>query len=235
MSAYKTILLVLLLASLPIVSRSQEAGRVEARSLWFPEAHKDVRHLVFTPSTYEDEDERLWPLIVGLHGTAGNPEQVMEFQRIQELAERYGYLVVCPHASGRGELAHRYVLQVLADTEKRYRIDPKRIFLLGFSRGGGGVWELGAAHPERWAALAPISPATPSNPSPLEHMRGLPIVVVIGDQDRAVSLHAVRRWAKRMSELGMTHRYIELPGMGHDLSSVNFLPLVFAFFNKPEI
>lgn len=206
--------------------------RVETRSLYVSEARKYVRHLVFAPSTYTADGQRCWPLIVGLHGTAGDPEQVMGFQRLMELAERYGYLVVCPYSSGVGELHQRYVLQVLADTQGHYQVDPERIFLMGFSRGGAGVWGLGASHPELWAGLAPISPATRSDPAPLERMRDLPIIVVIGDQDKAVSVRAVRRWVRHMGERDMVHQFVELPGVAHDLSKVNFLPLVFEFFER---
>lgn len=200
--------------------------------MYVPGARKQVRHLVFVPSTYRPTGQRRWPLIVGLHGTAGNPEQVIGFQRLMELAERYGYLVVCPHSSGVGELQQRYILQVLADTQDYYRVDPERIFLLGFSRGGAGVWSLGADRPEIWAGLAPISPATGADTTPLERLRDLPIIVVIGDQDTAVSVRSVRRWVRRMGELDMAHQFVELPGVGHNLSRVNFLPLVFEFFER---
>ncbi len=213
-------------------SNQSSLGRVEARTLYVAEARKPVRHLVFTPSTYTAAGQHRWPLIVGLHGTAGNPEQVMGFQRLKELAERYGYLVVCPYSSGVGDLHRRYVLQVLADTQGHYQVDPERIFLLGFSRGGAGVWSLGANHPELWAGLAPISPATGADPEPLERMRDLPIIVVMGDQDKAVSLTSVRCWVRRMDELDMVHQFVEIPGMEHNLSKVNFLPLVFEFFER---
>lgn len=208
------------------------AGRVEARTLFVSEAGKQVRHLIYIPSGYAASERGGWPLMVGLHGTAGDPEQVMGFQRLTELADRYGYLLVCPYSSGTGDLHRRYVLQVLADTRRQFAIDPDRIFLLGISRGGAGVWGLGAAHPELWAGLALISPATRSDPAPLDRMRDLPIIVVLGDQDEAVSVRAVRRWVRRMAELDMVYRFVELPGVEHDLSRLNFLPLVFDFFER---
>ncbi|MEM6795208.1 MAG: hypothetical protein AAF725_14610 [Acidobacteriota bacterium] len=214
--------------------------RVFEHELFFSEAGRAVRHLVFTPSSYpaasasnppgERGPAGPWPLLVGLHGTAGEPEQVLGFQRLLELAERFGFLVVCPHSSGRGELHHRYVLRVVEDVEERYAVDPGAIFLMGFSRGGGGVWELGARFPDRWAGLAPISPATPTRAPRLEGLRHLPVIVVQGDRDRAVSVPTTRRWVRQMEELGMTHQFLELPGVGHDLSRVNFLPAVFRFF-----
>ena len=235
MRSLRPIVLTFLLATLVAgAAHSQaqqlEGGRVEARHLVM--TGQSVRHLVFTPSGYDAQPERRWPLIVGLHGTAGRPEHIMGFQRLQELAERYGFLIVCPHSSGVGERHRRYVMRVLEDTEEHYRVDSGRIFLLGISRGGAGVWQLAAEHPGRWAALAPISPATRGRPKVLEELRHLPVILVVGDQDRAVSVGTIRRWAKRMEELEMTHQFVELPGLGHDLTQVNFLPLVFEFFKR---
>ncbi|MEM8996267.1 MAG: dienelactone hydrolase family protein [Acidobacteriota bacterium] len=240
MRAWPLVFTVMLMASTPAGAGepARRAGTafpegvpaVEARSVSM--ASQSVRHLVFTPSGYGAEPDRRWPLIVGLHGTAGRPEGVMGFQRLTELAERYGFLVVCPHSSGVGELHRRYVMRVLEETEAHYRVDPERIFLLGFSRGGAGVVQLAAEYPGRWAALAPISPAIRSRASEVEDLRHLPIILVVGDRDRAISVGTVRRWARRMEELGMRHQLVELPGLGHDLRRVNFLPLVFEFFRR---
>jgi hypothetical protein len=59
---------------------------------------------------------------------------------------------------GRGNNAYRWagetdVWEALASVESRYRIDPKRIVLRGFSMGGAGAWHIGLHHPHRWAAM----------------------------------------------------------------------------------
>ncbi len=61
---------------------------------------------------------------------------------------------------GRGNNAYRWagetdVFEALASVEKRYKIDPKRIVLRGFSMGGAGTWHLGLQYPDRWAAMEP--------------------------------------------------------------------------------
>jgi dienelactone hydrolase len=59
---------------------------------------------------------------------------------------------------GRGNNAYRWageadVFEALDSVEKRYRIDPARIVLRGFSMGGAGAWHIGLHHPARWAAM----------------------------------------------------------------------------------
>jgi hypothetical protein len=59
---------------------------------------------------------------------------------------------------GRGNNAYRWageadVFEALESVEKRYRIDPARIVLRGFSMGGAGTWHIGLHHPSRWVAM----------------------------------------------------------------------------------
>lgn len=44
------------------------------------------------------------------------------------------------------------VFEALAALEKRYKIDPDRILLRGFSMGGEGAWNVALHYPDRWAA-----------------------------------------------------------------------------------
>jgi pimeloyl-ACP methyl ester carboxylesterase len=62
------------------------------------------------------------------------------------------------HVFGRTNNAYRWsgetdVFEALASVESRYRIDPDRIVLRGFSMGGAGGWHIGLHHPDRWAAV----------------------------------------------------------------------------------
>jgi dienelactone hydrolase len=59
---------------------------------------------------------------------------------------------------GRTNVAYRWageadLFESLASVQQRYRIDPKRIVLRGFSMGGASTWHLGLHHPGRWAAI----------------------------------------------------------------------------------
>ena len=44
------------------------------------------------------------------------------------------------------------IFEALAAVQKRYKIDPKRIMLRGFSMGGEGAWHIALHNPDRWAA-----------------------------------------------------------------------------------
>ena len=48
------------------------------------------------------------------------------------------------------------LIGLLDDIVSRYDVDTDRIYLTGLSMGGYGTWSLAAAHPDRFAAMAPI-------------------------------------------------------------------------------
>ncbi|MBI3280839.1 MAG: prolyl oligopeptidase family serine peptidase, partial [Acidobacteria bacterium] len=59
---------------------------------------------------------------------------------------------------GRTNNAYRWagetdVFEAIESVQRRYKIDPDRIVLRGFSMGGAGAWHLGLHHPDRWAAV----------------------------------------------------------------------------------
>jgi len=59
---------------------------------------------------------------------------------------------------GRTNVSYRWageadLFEALASVQQRYRIDPKRIALRGFSMGGASSWHLGLHHPGRWGAI----------------------------------------------------------------------------------
>ena len=203
---------------------------------------KPVRYLVYLPSSY-DAAGRPSPLLVGFHGTAGHPEQILQIPGLLERAERHGFVVVCPASSGwygrefwskkprplsvRSDL---HVADALEQTLEDFHIDETSIYVLGVSKGGAGAWHWAFKEPGRWAGIAAISPATYTPQHDWERIASIPAIVVQGAEDRAVSVPANRRLVRTMERLDMTHRYVELPGVGHDLSSIDVAGEVFRFF-----
>jgi predicted peptidase len=84
---------------------------------------------------------------------------------------RDSFVIVAPQLPRAGDLWLRYadaVLEIIASAANATRVDPSRRYLTGFSFGGNGVFELGGAHPDFWAALWAVDPTrVPREPPPL--------------------------------------------------------------------
>jgi pimeloyl-ACP methyl ester carboxylesterase len=103
---------------------------------------------------------------------------------------------------------------------------------MGHSMGGGGTWHLALKYPDIWAGLGPIAPAIFRQPTELEKIKHIPVILVQGDMDTLVRPEGARRWAERMKKLEMTHEYIEIAGGDHGSVVAQNMPKIFEFFNK---
>jgi dipeptidyl aminopeptidase/acylaminoacyl peptidase len=134
-----------------------------------------------------------------------------------------------------GELSEMDVMNVLRITREGFNIDPSRIYLAGHSMGGGGTWHIATKYPDIWAGLGPVAPAIYTSPDALAGIRGIPVIVIQGDQDNLVSVDVTRQWVAKMQQLGMQHRYIEIPGGDHT-AIINRTPenvrAIFDFFDQ---
>jgi predicted esterase len=124
-------------------------------------------------------------------------------------------------------------MNVLKIALAQHNIDPRRIYLLGHSMGGGGALYLGIKYSDIWAAVGATAPAPGSaRPGDLEKVRQLPFIIVHGDADPAVPVQYSRNWADKFKELGMTYEYRELRGAGHEEAIFQGARYVFDFFDQ---
>tara|TARA_Y100000758_G_scaffold264095_1_gene203285 strand:- start:1762 stop:2589 length:828 start_codon:yes stop_codon:yes gene_type:complete len=221
-----------------------EKGKIQGRSYHFKEAEKDMGYTLYVPRAYTPKKK--WPLIVALHGFKSNPGQMIHYPGFTSLAEKHGYIIVCPMGYNTsawygaasfvsrkiGKLSEQDVMNVLGIARKDFNVDPDRIYLLGHSMGGGGTFHLGMKYPELWAALAPIAPAIYSSPKDLVKIRHIPIICIQGAKDKLVKASGTRKWIAKMKELEMEHQYIEEPEGGHVIIAFQKMPDIFKFFNK---
>lgn len=240
----------LLLASLGL---AQEAGktqaRIQKRTYEFKEAKKDMEYALFVSSKYDKNKKA--PLLVALHGLGSNPQQILRYKGLTDLAEKYGYVVVAPmgyNSSGwygaaspfkkkpdppnLYELSEKDVMNVLDLTRKEFNIDPDRIYLMGHSMGGGGTWHLGLKYPDLWAGLAPIAPAIFRKPEEVARIKHIPVLLIQGENDKLVPVAGARRWAEAMKKHEMTYEYIEVAGGDHVTVAFQNMPRIFEFFEK---
>ncbi len=178
------------------------------------------------------ENGELLPTVVALHGHGATWESWFLATTVEDWAGEHGYVVVCPH--GRGNLFYRGegatdVFEALSDAIEHAPIDEERLFLVGHSMGGWGTWYLGSTHADRWAGIAPMAGWAPHRLLP--NLGHLDPFVIHGDADTAVDVRFSREAVAHLAELGISHRYLELPGIGHESSVISdMLPLLGDWF-----
>ena len=193
---------------------------------------------VYIPKAYTGE--RAWPLVVFLHGGAGDENNYMAQNVLQPAADRYGYLIVS--VNGRGPDSsylvpnggEKDVIDVTALMRKYYKVDPKRIYLTGHSMGGMGTWSVGLNHRDLFAALASQAGTRPSEELYTAIASGakIPVLATAGGKDTQVPAGpATEAWYK-VKEAGYPTKLVVYPDATHNDVFPASTPEVFAWFDK---
>ncbi|MBB76271.1 MAG: alpha/beta hydrolase [Planctomycetaceae bacterium] len=100
------------------------------------------------------------------------------------------------------------------------QVDPNRVYLMGYSAGGDGVYQLAPRMADRWAAAAMMA-GHPNEASPLS-LRNIGFTLHMGALDKAYNRNGVaRQWQARLAKLkeddphGYPHHVRLHEGKGH--------------------
>ncbi|MGC4066127.1 MAG: prolyl oligopeptidase family serine peptidase [Polyangiaceae bacterium] len=133
-------------------------------------------------------------------------------------------------------LASVLVFEVLDWLKQTYSIDPRRIYVTGYSMGGSGTWDFVTRHPGVFAAAVPVTGV--SDPRRAEAIATLPVWAFHGEKDPVSPASNTREMVERLRSLGAPVRYTELAGVGHDSDrAVYFDDAVYTWLfsqSKPE-
>ena len=100
--------------------------------------------------------------------------------------------------------------QALADP----LVDARRVYALGISMGGYGVWDIAARRPDLFAAAVPICGG--GDETRADALRDLPVWAFHGARDGVVPVARSRNMVAALRAAGACVRYTEYAGTGHD-------------------
>lgn len=130
-------------------------------------------------------------------------------------------IVACPLARGSmgyQGIPEQDVYDVLADVERRYPVDPDRVYLTGISMGGGGALWLAATRPDVWAGVAAMCPDSMPGPEELAaNLLNVPVRLYHGELDTVVPVASSRAWQRRLLDAGVPAAYTEYPATRHNV------------------
>jgi predicted peptidase len=178
-----------------------------------------LRYLLYLPREYGREDT-LWPMILYLHGAMGRGSdfEKMSWYPLPRLLREPGHdlpcvvlMPQCPADDVWGD--PEGLLALVDEVSASHAIDPDRIYLVGYSMGGTGAWRLALAHPERFAAVAPMSGY--ADPARASRLKGVPIWVFHGAQDTRVPPAESGQMVRALEAAGADVRFSLDPERGH--------------------
>ncbi|WP_299454612.1 hypothetical protein [uncultured Microscilla sp.] len=147
----------------------------------------------YTATTKGRKPAKGYPLYIALHGGGGAPARLNDSQ----WRAMQSYYLRCVqngiYVAPRG-VTNTWNLHFVAESYPLYDrlienlvlfggVDPNRVYLLGYSAGGDGVYQVVPRMPDRWAA-ANMSAGHHNNVSPL-NLGQVPFLLQVGELDNA--------------------------------------------------
>ncbi len=173
------------------------------------EARGHAHHLALSvPLTYQPA--KGYGLVVCLHGAGFTGEAYLERWQAR-LGE--DYVLACPTVPmgawfTRG--AEELVLATIRSMQRRYHIDPDRVFLTGMSNGGIGAWVIGMHNAPLFAGIAPMASGLDNVLMPfLANLRSTPLYIIHGAKDQVMPVELSRTITKELTRLGYPFVYRE--------------------------
>jgi pimeloyl-ACP methyl ester carboxylesterase len=178
-----------------------------------PDEEIDVQGEVYdlalsVPLTYQTA--KGYGLVVCLHGAGFTGQAYLERWQAR-LGE--DYVLACPTVPmgawfTRG--AEELVLATIRSVQRRYHIDPDRIFLTGMSNGGIGAWVIGMHDAPLFAGIAPMASGLDNVLLPfLANLRSTPIYIIHGSKDQVMPVELSRTITNELTRLGYPFVYRE--------------------------
>ena len=79
-----------------------------------------------------------------------------------------------------------------------YNVDVERLYLTGYSSGGGGVWNMLSRYPERFAAAVPVAPVSAEPDFVPANLVGQPIAAFHARDDAIAPVSTTRNIINRI-------------------------------------
>ncbi len=175
-----------------------------------------------------------WPLYISLHGGGSGPaemnNQQWDNQKHLYVPDNAWYIAPrAPHDDWdmwcKPDL-DKYYETLIVMAQACAGVNPNRIYIMGYSAGGDGVWRMAPRMADRWAAASMMA-GHPGDVR-LENLRNTPFMIWCGAQDAAYdrNLEDAKR-GEVMDSLqhsdpeGYIHETHIVEGMGHWMNRVD--------------
>ncbi|MCC7642374.1 MULTISPECIES: PHB depolymerase family esterase [unclassified Janthinobacterium] len=230
-------LLVLACTSIPVLAQVSSLVHKEEKR----------RYIVYTPAAYEQAPQQAFPVVFNFHGGGMSMAEQMLYTQMNKTAERHQFIVVYPqgikqdwnvgfgmdYLAGTDDVG--FTQAMLSKLRQDYRIDDKRIYATGLSRGGFFALRLAAELPQQFAAIASVGAPMPEPVVQHHQQRGkVGMLLIQGTADKVV-LHEGKAngylsaegtfdyWRKHNGIEGAMPQPRLIPGPAGDTTQVRWL------------
>jgi hypothetical protein len=211
-----------------VQARGEELQRERSAEMQASAITLGAHTLRWTEKTFGEAAFGARSLWISMHGGGGAPSAVNDQQWKNQLGlyQPVEGIYVAPRApTDTWNLWHEAHIdplfaRLIEDFVVLRGVDPQRVYLMGYSAGGDGVWQVAPRMADRFAAAAMM--AGHPNEASLLSLRNLPFAIFMGAEDGAYNRNAIARERaeqldalRAADEQGYEHFVRIYAGLGH--------------------
>lgn len=189
------------------------------------EVHLD--YFLSVPQQYKQQPREHFPLILYLHGSQLRFDGVEQLHahgvpRRALMDASFPFIVLAPHCPPNTDWTYlaAAVEKLLQHVEANYRVDRSRIYVTGLSMGGGGAWCMGAAFPERFAAMLSVCAYAPREigfPERASELKHVPVWAFHGTEDAILPFAESQQLVDALNSAEGNAQLTPMSNRGHDI------------------
>lgn len=196
--------------------------RSEQNCLFIDNAGHHRRFNLHLPSNFTTSQKdakrtiQPWPLMLYLHGTGGTSFLTHSKKTLKSLGLQYAatkFVLVSPNCDWKWrEQPKEWVTELVMALRAAEWVDHRRIYITGCSMGGMSTWEVGAARPDIYAAIAPVAGHHKAERESLiaNQLRTTPIFVVHSSHDDTCPIRGEEHLWEKVKAAGNKKMQISL-------------------------
>ena len=190
MRAFKSVAMILVL-HLFFVRHAATAQKTDYKGLpqWSQQQQGITNYWLYTPDNLQQGE--VYPIALFLHGCCPEDEVLRLRSTVDPTARMWHhfagneqtiptYIIVPVSKRGWGQHIDN-LKKVMDDLVANAQGDAQRIYITGFSMGGGGTWQFLERYPDYFAAALPMGSGIRGD---IDKLKDIPVWVNIGENDR---------------------------------------------------
>ena len=207
--------------------------------IWKNKSNEKLNYRFCQPKNLDNK--KTYPILFFLHGAGGrgsnNDDQLLDAGSInafskQKIFTKHNSYLLAPqvpddqkwvdinwstleHTIPKISKTMRLAFELLDDIVNKHNIDTKRIYVLGISMGGFGVWDALQRRPNYFAAGVPICGGGDIRQS--KSISHIPIWIWHGSQDDIINVKRSRDMYNTIKNFTCEIKYSEIKNRGHDV------------------
>lgn len=186
-----------------------------------------LNYIVNLPNSYEEKTDELFPVILFLHGIGerGNDIDMVKKYGIHRYSNSIDipFIIISPqcHSNNFWETHISDIELLLEEIKIQYRVDMKRICLIGISLGAYGAWNFAMQRPKLFSSIVSIAGGA-MFPKYAKQISHIPLYIVHGELDKEVSVRESIEISESLIKAGGKVDLVIIPKAGHEICTKIF-------------